>query len=192
MEKLVIATSNPNKIKEIKEQLGKYYNFLSLAEIGCTEEIPETQPTIVGNAIQKAQYVYQNYGYNCFAEDTGLIVEALDGEPGVYSARYAGPQRSHEDNMDKLLNKLGDNANRKAHFKTVIALIIDGEETLFEGKVEGEILKARQGEEGFGYDPIFRPNGFEQSFAQMSGAQKSTISHRGRAVSKLAIFLKNQ
>lgn len=189
MKKLVIATSNPNKIKEIKEQLGKLYDFLSLADIDCTEDIPETQPTIAGNAIQKAQYVYQNYGYNCFAEDTGLIVEALDGEPGVYSARYAGSQRSHEDNMNKLLTKLGDNTNRNAHFKTVIALVIDGKETLFEGIVEGEILKEKQGKKGFGYDPIFRPTGFEQSFAEMSSTQKSTISHRGRAVSKLAAFL---
>jgi XTP/dITP diphosphohydrolase len=189
MQKLVIATSNQNKIREIKEQLGELYNFLSLTDIGCMEDIPETQPTIEGNAIQKAQYVYDKYGYNCFAEDTGLIVEAVNGEPGVYSARYAGPQRNHEDNMNKLLTKLGDNPNRQAYFKTVIALVIDGKETLFEGIVEGEILKQRQGEKGFGYDPIFKPNGFEKSFAQMTSAAKSTISHRGRATAKLAAFL---
>lgn len=189
MQKLVIATSNPNKIREIKEQLGDLYDFLSLSDIGCTEDIPETQPTIEGNAIQKAQYVYEKYGYNCFAEDTGLIVDAVNGEPGVYSARYAGPQRNHDDNMDKLLTKLGDTTNRKAYFKTVIALVIDGKETLFEGKVEGEILKQRQGTDGFGYDPIFKPNGFDKSFAQMTGIEKSQISHRGRATAKLATFL---
>lgn len=189
MEKLVFATANANKVKEIKHILGDLYDFRSLTDIGCTEDIPETQPTIEGNALQKARYVYEKYGYNCFAEDTGLLVEALDGAPGVYSARYAGSQRNADDNMDKLLVELQKETNRAAYFKTVIALIIDGKETLFEGKVEGVILKARQGETGFGYDPIFLPNGHSQSFAEMTADQKGAISHRGRATAKLKVHL---
>ena len=188
MQKLVFATANPNKVREIKKMFGDGYNFLSLTDIGCTEDVPETQATIVGNALQKARYVYEKYGYNCFAEDTGLLVDALDGAPGVYSARYAGPQRLASDNIDKLLHELGDNANRNAHFKTVIALIIDGEEHTFEGIVEGTIIKERQGEGGFGYDPVFLPNGFETTFAEMPTDEKAKISHRGRATRLLQAF----
>lgn len=189
MNKLVFATANQNKVSEIQKIMGAQYNFLSLEDIGCTEDVPETQATIVGNALQKARYVYENYGMNCFAEDTGLQIEALDGAPGVYSARYAGPARDANDNMDKALRELGDTSNRAAQFKTVIALILDGKEYVFEGVVEGEILKERQGTGGFGYDPIFKPKESHRTFAQMSSEEKGKISHRGRATEKLRAFL---
>ncbi|CAA6814532.1 MAG: Nucleoside 5-triphosphatase RdgB (dHAPTP, dITP, XTP-specific) (EC [uncultured Aureispira sp.] len=191
MSKLVFATANKNKVSEIQKIMGTQYDFLSLEDIGCTEDIPETQPTIIGNALQKARYVYKNYGINCFSEDTGLLVEALDGAPGVYSARYAGPARDANDNMDKLLKELEHKENRTAQFKTVIALILDGKEYTFEGVVEGEILKKRQGTAGFGYDPIFKPKESKQTFAQMSSQEKGIISHRGRATQKLRNFLLN-
>lgn len=191
MSKLVFATANQNKVREIQKIMGTQYNFLSLEDIGCTEDIPETQPTIIGNALQKARYVYENYGMNCFAEDTGLQIHALNGEPGVYSARYAGPARDANDNMDKALRELGDTDNRAAQFKTVIALILDGKEYTFEGIVEGEILKERQGTGGFGYDPIFKPTESDHTFAQMSPEEKGKISHRGRATEKLRTFLLN-
>ena len=164
--------------------------IISLKEIGCTEDIPETGETLEANAFQKARYLKENYGYDCFADDTGLEVEAINGAPGVYSARYAGPERSAEANMAKILDELKDKENRKAQFRTAIALILNGEEQLFEGKVEGHISKAKQGEEGFGYDPIFLPENNTLSFAQMSLEEKGTISHRGRAVRKLVDFLK--
>jgi len=189
MQKLVFATANPNKVREIKQMLGKHYNFLSLTDIGCSEDIPETQPTIEGNALQKAEYVCENYGHNCFAEDTGLVIDALDGAPGVFSARYAGPQRNSDDNIDKVLEEMRNTTNRKAHFKTVIALIIDGQKHTFEGVVHGTILKERQGEGGFGYDPIFLPDGYQKTFAQLTPDEKDTISHRGRATRKLKEFL---
>ncbi|MFT5647050.1 MAG: XTP/dITP diphosphohydrolase [Aureispira sp.] len=189
MSKLVFATANKHKVSEIQKIMGTQYNFLSLEDIGCTEDIPETQATIVGNALQKARYIYENYGMNCFAEDTGLQIHALNGAPGVYSARYAGPARDANDNMNKALRELEDKKNRTAQFKTVIALILDGKEYTFEGIVEGEILKERQGTDGFGYDPIFKPTDSKQTFAQMSSEEKGKISHRGRATQKLKAFL---
>ncbi len=189
---LIIATNNTHKVKEIRAALSDEFKILSLEEVGICEEIPEDQDTLEGNALQKARFIYEKYGRNCFADDTGLEVEALNGAPGVYSARYAGASCNAEDNMDKLLSELSGAANRSAQFRTVVALIIDGEEYLFEGKVEGEILKARQGKKGFGYDPIFRPKGYKDSFAVMPLEIKNSISHRGRAIRSLAAFLENQ
>ena len=186
---LVSATNNANKIKEIKQLLPSSINLLSLQDIKCNEDIPETSDTIKGNAIQKAEYVYKNYGYNCFADDTGLEVEALGGEPGVYSARYAGEQKNADDNMDLLLSKLHEKENRKARFITVIALIINGEVNCFQGIVEGTITKEKSGKEGFGYDPIFKPNGYNITFSEMNLDEKNKISHRGKAVRKLVDFL---
>lgn len=190
--KLVFATNNQHKLEELQAILGNDFELLSLKEIGCEDDIPEEQPTLEGNASQKAFYVFDKYGYNCFADDTGLEIEALNGEPGVYSARYAGEEKSAEANMKKVLEKLLEIKNRKARFRTVVSLIINGEEKQFEGIVEGEILEQKQGEAGFGYDPIFRPAGFEQSFAQMSLTDKNKISHRGRAVQKLCEYLKTR
>ena len=187
--KLVFATNNNNKIKEIKSLLPDSIQLLSLADINCLEEIPETSDTIVGNAIQKAQYVYDNYRYDCFADDTGLEIESLEGRPGVFSARYAGTECNSEDNMQKVLNELGYQTNRKAQFKTVIALIIDGKETLFEGIAKGVIAENKSGKEGFGYDPIFKPEGYNITFSEMSLEEKNKISHRAQAVKKLANWL---
>lgn len=189
MIKIVFATNNKNKVREIKNILGNKVELLSLEDIGCHEDIPETSPTIEGNALQKAQHVYENYGYNCFADDTGLLIEALNNEPGIYSARYAGEQKSAEDNMEKVLTNLEGKDNRSALFKTVIALIIDGKETFFEGAVNGQITKERSGSEGFGYDPIFRPEGYSITFSEMDLSEKNKISHRGKAVVKLADYL---
>ncbi len=190
MLKLVFATNNKNKIKEINVLLTNSIKLLSLKGIGCIENIPETADTIEGNAIQKAEYIYKNYGYNCFADDTGLEIEVLNGEPGVFSARYAGEQKNSEDNMNKVLEKLKDKSNRNARFKTVIALIIDGKLTCFEGIVEGEITKEKSGSEGFGYDPIFKPKGYGKTFSEMSMTEKNNISHRGKAIIKLINHLK--
>jgi len=187
---LVFASNNPNKIKEIQLLLPKEITILSLEDIGCLEDIPETSATIEGNAIQKANYVTEKYGYSCFADDTGLEVEALNGEPGVYSARYAGDQRNADDNMSKLLHNLVDEENRNAQFKTVICLNLNGNQHLFEGIIKGEIIREKRGSEGFGYDPIFIPNGFNKTFAEMPIDKKSKISHRGLAVEKLVEFLK--
>jgi XTP/dITP diphosphohydrolase len=186
---LVFASNNPNKIKEIQLLLPDSIKLLSLPDIGCTEDIPETAPTIEGNAIQKANYITEKYGYPCFADDTGLEVEALNGEPGVYSARYAGNQRDANDNMDKLLTNLANQSNRNAHFKTIICLNLSGQQHLFEGIVKGTIIAEKIGNQGFGYDPIFVPKGFNQTFAEMSIEEKSKISHRGLAVEKLVAFL---
>ncbi|MFA9388270.1 MAG: non-canonical purine NTP diphosphatase [Prolixibacteraceae bacterium] len=183
--KLVFATNNEHKLSEVQEILGQGFELLSLAQIGCDEDIPETCATLEGNASQKARYISDKYGMNCFADDTGLEVEAINMEPGVYSARYAGPQRSAQDNMQKLLFVLDKIKNRNARFRTVISLLIDGNETLFEGTVEGQILTKPQGIEGFGYDPIFQPKGYSISFAEMNRTEKNEISHRGRAVTKL-------
>ena len=188
---LVFATNNKHKLKELQAILGKHFKLLSLEHIGCYEEIPEEQDTLEGNASQKAFYVYNNFNYNCFADDTGLEIEALNGEPGVYSARYAGEEKSAEANMNKVLVKLAKIKTRSARFRTVISLVIDGVETQFEGVVEGEILTEKRGGSGFGYDPIFQPNGFEKSFAEMNLTDKNKISHRGRAVEKLVTHLKN-
>ena len=189
--KIVFATGNPNKVKEVNEVLPSSIKTIGLKEIDCTEDIPETSPTIEGNALQKARYVYQNYGHNCFSEDTGLEVKALNGEPGVITARYAGKSCSPEDNMALLLKNLKDKNNRKARFKTVIALILDGKEYLFEGICNGQIATQKQGDGGFGYDPIFLPEGFSSSFAEIGAKQKNEISHRGKAVKKLIAFFEN-
>ncbi|MBX2877044.1 MAG: non-canonical purine NTP diphosphatase [Saprospiraceae bacterium] len=189
MESIVFATSNPNKIKEVNELIGQDFHIIGLKEIGCEEDIPETQPTIEGNALQKAQYVLEHYQSDCFAEDTGLEVEALDGEPGVYSARFAGPQRNSQDNMNLLLQKLKGNDNRKARFKTVVALVLEGEVHTFEGIVNGRIGLEPQGDGGFGYDPLFYPEEQDITFAEMDAAAKNAISHRGRAIRKLVDFL---
>jgi len=191
MMKLVFATNKQHKIYEVRNMLGENFELVSLDDIGCTEEIAETSKTLEGNASQKAHYIYDNYGLNCFADDTGLEVEALGMAPGVYSARYAGPQRNSIDNMNRLLAELDKIKNRKARFRTVISLIINGNEMLFEGIVDGEILHQPIGQLGFGYDPIFRPEGFSTSFAEMDLVLKNSISHRGRAFEKLIHYLKN-
>ena len=187
--KLVFASNNQNKIAEIKQMLPKSIELLSLDEIGCTEDIPETADTIEGNAILKANYVTEKYGYSCFADDTGLEVEALDGAPGVFSARYAGQQKNANDNMNKLLDNLKDKTNRKAQFKTIIALKINDEQHLFEGIIKGEIISEKRGTKGFGYDPIFVPEGFSTTFAEMEMNEKAKLSHRGIATRKLISFL---
>ena len=189
--KIVFATNNPNKLKEIQSLIPKEIEIISLKEIGCNEDIPETGDTLEANAFQKAHYIKDNFNYDCFADDTGLEIDELNGHPGVYSARYAGPERNANANMNKVLNELKGKKNRKAQFRTAIALILKGEEHLFEGKVEGYISKDKQGNEGFGYDPIFIPENNIRSFAQMSMQEKGAISHRGRAVKKLVAYLKN-
>lgn len=186
---IVFATANQNKIREVLELLDDGINIVSLKDIGCNEDIPETQPTIEGNAIQKAQYVIDNYKVDCFAEDTGLEIEALNGEPGVYSARYSGEARDSEANMALVLEKLNNKTNRKAHFKTVVALSIDGEMFTFEGIAKGNIAIEKSGTKGFGYDPIFIPEGYNISFAEMTSEEKNKISHRGIAIDKLKRFL---
>jgi XTP/dITP diphosphohydrolase len=187
---LCFATNNPGKLKEIKALVGDQYNFLSLADIGCHEELPETQDTIEGNSLQKAEYVWKKYHVNCFADDTGLEVLALNGAPGVISARYAGETCNPEDNIKKLLHEMQKTDDRKARFRTCITLVMDGSVHQFEGTVRGEILKEKTGDKGFGYDPIFKPEGHELSFAQLSLEEKNKISHRGRAVKALIEFLK--
>lgn len=186
---LVFAINNKHKLEELQSLLGDKIKLLSLKDIQCFEEIPEEQPTLEGNARQKAAYVYDKFGYACFADDTGLEIEALDGEPGVYSARYAGEEKDAAANMRKVLEKLEEIKNRKARFRTVISLIISGEEKQFEGIVEGEIIEKERGGAGFGYDPIFLPDGFNQTFAEMDLKEKNKISHRGRAVQKLIEYL---
>lgn len=187
---IVFASSNKNKIFEIQSILPETIQILSLEDIGCLEEIPETSTTIEGNAILKANYVTSKYGYDCFADDTGLEVAVLNGAPGVFSARYAGEQRNSDDNMNKLLHALSDKSNRKAQFKTVIALNINGKQELFTGIAEGEITLEKTGTKGFGYDPIFQPIGYEETFAELSLEVKNEISHRGKATQKLINFLK--
>lgn len=187
---LVFATNNKHKLEELQALLGNSCKLLSLNDIGCNDEIPEDQATLEGNANQKAFYIFNKFGYNCFADDTGLEIEALNGEPGVYSARYAGEEKSSEKNMQKVLQKLDKINQRNARFRTVISLIINGKENQFEGIVEGEILQQKKGNSGFGYDPIFQPKGFDLSFAEMSLTDKNKISHRGRAVQKLVEFIK--
>lgn len=187
--KLVFASNNKNKIQEIQALVPNTIQIVSLEDIGCTEDIPETADTIEGNAILKANYVTEKYGYDCFADDTGLEVEALNGAPGVYSARYAGEQKDANDNMDKLLSELKDKSNRKANFKTVIALNLNGKQNLFTGIINGKIIDEKIGTNGFGYDPIFVADGFDKTFAELSMKEKSTISHRGIAVKELILFL---
>lgn len=187
--KIVFATNNPNKLSEIKSLVPKTVEIVSLKEIGCFDELPETRDTLKGNALQKAEYVVNKYNTSCFSDDSGLLVDALNGAPGVYSARYAGSENSSEKNMDKLLLNLKNERNRVASFKTVIALILNDEKHIFEGSVEGEITFERKGRGGFGYDPIFMPENRKQSFAEMTKEAKGEISHRGRAVRKLIAFL---
>ncbi len=187
--KLVFATNNSNKLKEVQSLVPKHIQLLSLKDIGCEEDIPETTGTIEGNAKQKANHIKTKYGYDCFADDTGLEVSALNGEPGVDSAHYAGPQRNAEDNMDKLLEKLKDKPNRAAQFKTVIALQINGELHTFTGICEGEITKEKHGDKGFGYDPIFKAEGYNKTFAEISLEEKNKIGHRGKAIKQLISFL---
>ena len=187
--KIVFATNNLNKLSEIQSLVPNGIEILSLRDINCNEELPETRLTLEGNALQKAEFVFDNYGYNCFADDTGLEIDALNGEPGVYSARYAGENCLAEDNIRKVLDKLKGEKVRCAKFRTVIALIINGKETLFEGECNGSITQTKDGEEGFGYDPIFLPDDSELTFAQMSKKEKGKISHRGIAVKKLLDFL---
>ena len=189
MKELVFATNNKHKLEEIKAAVGENLRILSLADISCFEDIAETADTLEGNASIKSKYIYDKYGKNCFADDTGLEIEALGSKPGVYSARYAGPGHDHQKNMDKVLSEMKGTTGRKAQFRTVISLILDGNEVLFEGIVKGNILKEKHGDKGFGYDPIFQPDGYDTSFAEMDLCKKNKISHRGRAVRKLIDFL---
>jgi XTP/dITP diphosphohydrolase len=188
--KLVFATNNLNKLKEVQEMLPNSIELLSLKDINCFDEIEETETTLDGNAKLKANYITQKFGYNCFADDTGLEVDGLEGKPGVYSARFAGEPSNSEKNIQKVLSELENKTNRKAQFRTVICLNIDENQYLFEGTCKGEILTKKQGEKGFGYDPIFKPEGYSTSFAEMSSEEKNKISHRGIAIQKLVQFLK--
>ncbi len=191
MKELVFVTNNPHKLKEIREITGDRFRILSLADIGFHEEIEENADTIEGNASLKSWYIWNNFRKDCFADDTGLEVSALGGNPGVKSARYAGEECNPENNIRKLLKELEGTNHRKARFKTVISLIISGEEVQFEGTVEGSILEEKQGNDGFGYDPVFLPDGFHKSFAEMAPEEKNRISHRGRATQKLIDHLKH-
>ena len=189
---IIFATQNSNKVKEIQSQIRGRVTVKSLLDLKYLEELEESQDTLEGNAFQKARFVFENFGANCFADDTGLEVKALGGEPGVYSARYAGKEKSFDANMDKLLGKLDGMEDREAQFRTVIALIIDGNEYQFEGVCKGEITAVKVGSGGFGYDPIFKPEGYTRTFAEMSLEEKAKISHRGLAVSKLIEFLNGE
>ena len=189
MEKLVFATNNEHKLSELRQIIGGSFELLSFSDIGCHDDIPETADTLEGNALQKARWIKERYGYDCFADDTGLEVDALGGQPGVYSARFAGPGHDSKANMAKLLAMLEGEENRRARFRTVIALIKGGETHLFEGIVDGEIMKFPSGSEGFGYDPVFRPEGWEMTFAEATPDEKNAVSHRCRAVAKLIAYL---
>lgn len=190
--KLVFATNNKHKLEEVRAIIGNRVEILSLNDIDCHDDIPETADTLQGNALIKAHYIHEKYNVDCFADDTGLEVEALGGAPGVYSARYAGEECDSQANMRKLLENLTGENNRNAQFRTVIALIIKGEEKLFNGIVKGKISREKMGNSGFGYDPIFIPEGFSQSFAQMSSEMKNSISHRYRATEQLSNYLKER
>ena len=189
MQQLVFATNNRHKLEEVGAKIGNQFKLLSLDDIGCRDEVEETGLTFADNASLKSRFIYQKYNMNCFADDSGLEVDALNGEPGVFSARYGGIHGDHEANIDKLLRNLGDNLERGARFRTVISLILDGREHFFEGVVDGAIRRERAGTGGFGYDPIFQPDGFDITFAEMSLEQKNQISHRAMAVEKLVAFL---
>ncbi len=191
MEKrtIVFATNNAHKLGELRGIAGEEWNIVSLAEIGCHDDIPETADTLEGNALIKARWVKERYGYDCFADDTGLMVDALDGAPGVYSARYAGPGHDSVANMKLLLERMADKDNRNAHFSTVIALVMGGEEHIFEGRVDGSIAREPSGCGGFGYDPVFVPENSGRTFSEMTAEEKNAISHRGRATRKLMEFL---
>lgn len=187
---IIFATHNQHKTQEARAILGDNWTLKNLHDIGCEEEIPETADTLQGNALQKAQYVVDHFHANCFADDTGLEIEALGGRPGVYSARYAGEHCTYQDNVNKVLEEMQGMTNRKACFKTVVALILDGETYLFEGRVDGKIIETPRGTSGFGYDPVFMPDGYDQTFAEMGDELKNSISHRARAMQKLMEFLK--
>ena len=189
--KIVFATNNQHKLEEIRKAVGNKHEIVSLNEIGFEEEIPETHDTLEGNASEKSFHIYNRYKLNCFADDTGLEIDALNGEPGVYSARYAGENPTFDDNMNKVLENMETQTNRSAKFRTVISLIIDGKETQFEGICHGNIMTERYGDEGFGYDPIFMPTEFQETFAEMDLSVKNEISHRGLATKKLIEFLNN-
>ena len=189
MKSLVFATNNRHKLDEVRAILSEKYLITSLEEIGCFDEIPETSDTIAGNALQKANFIVEHYNKGCFADDTGLEVEALDGRPGVYSARYAGEGASYEDNVTKLLEELKGKSNRNARFKSVIAMVNQGKVELFEGIINGTIIHERRGTSGFGYDPVFVPEGYDQTFAEMPPELKNTISHRALAVNALVNYL---
>lgn len=189
MRTIVFATNNKHKLDEVRKITANLVQIVSLDEIGCHNDIPETADTLEGNAFQKARYIKERYGYDCFADDTGLEVEALNNAPGIYSARYAGPEHDSEANMNKLLSEMKGKANRKARFRTAIAFLSDGEEHLFEGIINGSIIEEKKGASGFGYDPVFQPNGYTQTFAELGDDIKNTISHRALAVKKLAEFL---
>ncbi|GJM62031.1 MULTISPECIES: non-canonical purine NTP diphosphatase [Persicobacter] len=190
MKEICFATNNPNKIAEIQAMMPEHIKIISLKDIGCEVELPETQDTLEGNSLQKAQYVFDHFQVACFADDTGLEVHALGGEPGVYSARYAGPQRDSHDNMEKLLVELNGKEDRSAQFRTVITLLNEDGQQQFEGIAKGEIIQELSGEQGFGYDPIFKPENHQVTFAEMDKHQKNKISHRGRAVQKLIEYIK--
>lgn len=192
MRKLVFATNNRHKLEEVGDVLKDQLEILSLKEINCFDDIPETADTLEGNALLKAKHIYDNYGFDCFADDTGLEVEALDGRPGVYSARYAGEDQNAARNMEKLLRELEGQPNRRARFRTVVALIEEGKVSYFEGKIEGKIIEQQRGSTGFGYDPVFVPDGYSQTFAELGSEQKNKISHRALAVKELINFLKNE
>lgn len=189
--KLVFATNNPNKLREVQNMLPETIQLQTLKDIGCIEDIEETETTLEGNAKLKADYVIDNYQYDCFADDTGLEVDSLDGRPGVYSARYGGHPRDADKNMDKLLSELSNNSNRKAQFRTAIVLNLNNEQHLFEGVCKGEITNFKSGSDGFGYDPVFKPEGYTITFAEMRPEEKNKISHRGIAIKKLVDFLIN-
>ncbi|PKP20293.1 MAG: non-canonical purine NTP pyrophosphatase [Bacteroidetes bacterium HGW-Bacteroidetes-19] len=186
---LVFATNNKHKLQEVKHIIGDRFNIISLNELECFDDIPETENTLEGNALLKARYIHQRFNCNCFADDTGLEIEALDGKPGVFSARYAGEQCSFEDNIHKILLELEGKTNRSALFRTVIALIINDKEYLFEGNIKGKIIDSKKGIAGFGYDPVFIPEGYSETFAEMGNDLKNTISHRALAIQKLTEFL---
>lgn len=190
MREIVFATNNKNKLAEMRQIMDGLYRVLSLEELGCHEDIVEDADTIQGNAKIKADFITNKYHVNCFADDTGLEVEALNGAPGVYSARYAGEHCTYQDNVNKMLNAMQGCENRKAAFRTVIALNLDGETYYFEGRCDGQITTEQRGEQGFGYDPIFQPDGFDKTFAELGSEVKNSISHRGRATRKLIEFLK--
>jgi len=190
MRKLVFATNNRHKLEEVGDVLKDQLEILSLKEINCFEDIPETADTLEGNALIKARHIFDNYGYDCFADDTGLEVDALDGRPGVYSARYAGEDQNAERNMEKLLSELDGKDNRRARFRTVVALIEGGNVSYFEGKIEGQIIEQQRGSAGFGYDPVFVPDGYSQTFAELGSDIKNKISHRALAVQELIKYLK--
>lgn len=190
--KLIFATNNLNKLREVQKIIGEDFEISTPADYGITEDIPETQETLEGNALEKARYIYKRTKINCFTDDTGLEVEVLNNAPGVYSARYAGIEKDNEANISLLLKNMAETTNRKAQFRTAIALILGGKEFLFEGIVRGKILTEKKGDKGFGYDPVFQPDGYGISFAEMSLEEKNRISHRGTAIKKLADFLKNE